>query len=196
MIAIISACGANFASVAFACERLGKQVTLTTDPKVISQASHVILPGVGTAHQAMSQLHKADLVATLRQLTQPVLGICLGMQILFEYSTESEVDCIGIIPGKVEALIKKQNMSLPHMGWNQLAMSHPAVLLNEVDANAYVYYVHGYRAPINEYTVATTEYTEPFAAAVQRDNFYGVQFHPERSGKVGAKILQNFVELT
>ncbi len=196
MIAIISACGANFSSVVFACERLGKEAMLTVDPQRIKKASHVILPGVGTANQSMQQLQQVGLPSVIRSLTQPVLGICLGMQILYEHSSEGDVDCLDIIPGKVRALVKKPGMSLPHMGWNVLHIQNSSGLLAGIEENSYVYYVHGYASKVSEFTLASSDYTETFSAAVQYQNFYGLQFHPERSGPVGAKILKNFLDFS
>lgn len=195
MIAIVTACGANFASVQFALERLGRASVLTTDAEVIQKASAVILPGVGTAQHAMQQLQKLDLITVLKNLQQPVLGICLGMQILHEYSAEGEVACLGILPGQVLPLAKKAGYSLPHMGWNQINFSKAHPLLSGVAPESHVYFVHSYRVGINENTIATTSHSEAFAAIVQYQNFYGIQFHPERSGQVGAKILENFFNM-
>ncbi len=196
MIAIIGGCGANIASVQFALERLGKKSELTTDAAVIQSASHVILPGVGTAKQAMKQLHHLQLVDVIRQLTQPVLGICLGMQILHEYSGEGSVSCLGIVPGKVEIFPESPGMTIPHMGWNQLTINQPqSPLLQNIENESYVYFVHSYAASVTDKTIAMGNYTKPFAAMVHNKNFYGAQFHPERSGRVGAQILQNFLML-
>ncbi|HVV68428.1 MAG TPA: imidazole glycerol phosphate synthase subunit HisH [Gammaproteobacteria bacterium] len=197
MIAIIDACGANFASVEFALKRLGRAVTLTRDKDIIRSASHVILPGVGTASQAMQQLENLQLISVIQQLTQPVLGICLGMQILHAHSAEGDVDCLGLLPGDIKPLPEDQGLPIPHMGWNQLCISHAtSSLLQDIPNNSYVYYVHSYAAPVTEHTLATTQYGAIFTAAVHYKNFYGVQFHPERSGAVGAKILQNFLVLS
>lgn len=197
MIAIIEGCGSNIASIQFALERLGKQSLLTKDPDVIVSASHVILPGVGTANYSMSQLIEYRLVDVIRSLQQPVLGICLGMQLLFQSCAEGDVDCLGLIPGTIQHLPKTIGLTMPHMGWNQLKIKQgQSKLFTGIDENNYVYFVHSYAAPINAYTIATTEHGIAFASAVQKDNFYGVQFHPERSGKIGANIIQKFIELS
>lgn len=200
MIVIINGCGANFASVEYALQRLGKEAIQTSDPEHIQAASHVILPGVGTAAYAMTRLKQLGLIQLLRSLTQPVLGICLGMQLLYEYSEEGDIEGLGILEGKVKLLQKTKNETIPHMGWNQLSIiDHQSSLLEGIlphaEGQAWLYFVHSYAAPVNEYTLAVTEYTRPFAAVSQKQNFYGVQFHPERSGETGAKILNNFLRL-
>ncbi len=196
MIAIVNGCGNNIASVQFALARLGKESVLTTDVNVIQSASHVILPGVSMAKQAMSQLQNLQLIDVIRHLKQPVLGICLGMQILYEFSQEGEVNCLNIVPGKVAALPQKVGLTLPHMGWNKLHIrQNKSVLMQGVAEGSYVYYVHSYAAPLNDYTVAVTQHGVEFSGIVQYKNFHGVQFHPERSGKVGERILQNFLLL-
>jgi glutamine amidotransferase len=196
MIAIINGCGTNFASVQAALERLEKKSILTTDKKIITSASHVILPGVGTANHAMSTLQELDLIEVICALKQPVLGICVGMQILYEYSCEGNVNCLGIFPGKVEPLAQNadDNLVLPHMGWNKVFLSQSqSPLIEGIESESYLYFVHSYAARVNENTLAYTHYGSNFSAIVQKNNFYGVQFHPERSGKTGEKILQNFV---
>ena len=180
MIAIIDSGGANIASVRFALERLGVDAELTADTDVISAAERVILPGVGAAPAAMAQLQAAGLVDCIRSLTQPVLGICLGMQLLFERSEEGDTPLLGLI------------------GWNRLlpqngAEAHP--LLSGIAQGAHVYFVHGFAAPVSDNTVAACDYGGMFTALVARGNFMGAQFHPERSGPVGATILQNFINL-
>lgn len=196
MIAIINGCGTNFASVQSAVERLGKKSILTTDKKIIASSSHVILPGVGTANHAMAKLQELALTDIICELKQPVLGICVGMQILYEYSCEGSVNCLGIFQGKVEPLPQDANLILPHMGWNKLMLTQlQSPLAGGIENESYVYFVHSYAAKINAKTLATTHYGIHFSAMVQNKNFYGVQFHPERSGKIGEKILQNFLEI-
>lgn len=195
MIAIIDGCGANIASVQFACARLGKKAVLTTDPAVIKAASHVILPGVGTAALAMSRLKSLHLTDIIPTLTQPVLGICLGMQLLYEASREGDVPCLGLLQGTVELLPDADGLIVPHMGWNQLQMQpNRSPITAGVETNSYVYFVHSYAAPVSDYTVAATDYGRLFSAIVNKDNFFGMQFHPERSGAVGAILLKNFLE--
>jgi glutamine amidotransferase len=196
MIAIISACGANFNSIQFALKRLGKSSILTNDPDAIRSASHVILPGVGTAHYAMNELHKKRLVEVIRGLQQPVLGICLGMQLLHAFSAEGEVDTLGLMPGHISPLVATSTLTVPHMGWNRLHTTSQSPLLKDICNGSYVYYAHSYAAPIHEKTIATTEYGKRFTAIVQQRNFYGVQFHPERSATSGEILLKNFTELT
>tara|TARA_B100000085_G_scaffold131958_1_gene120242 strand:+ start:631 stop:1227 length:597 start_codon:yes stop_codon:yes gene_type:complete len=198
MIAIIDSGGANIASVTFALERCGATATLTTDAEMIASADKVILPGVGAAPVAMAQLQKAGLVDCIRGLTQPVLGICLGMQLLFERSEEGDTALLGLIPGTVGAFQPAPGLSIPHMGWNRLLPTAGAAanpLLEGIDDGAHVYFVHSYFAPVSGDTVAACRYGADFTALVAHGNFMGAQFHPERSGPIGARILQNFLEL-
>lgn len=197
MIAIIDSGGANIASVRFALERLGVDGKLTADPAVIDAAERVILPGVGAAPAAMAQLERAGLVECIRGLTQPVLGICLGMQLLFERSEEGDTPLLGLIGGTCRAFDPSVGLTVPHMGWNRIIpvgeAAHP--LLTGVEPGSHVYFVHGYSAPVCEDTVASCRYGGDFTALVARGNFMGAQFHPERSGPAGATILANFLEL-
>jgi imidazole glycerol-phosphate synthase subunit HisH len=194
-LAIIDSGGANIASLQFAIERLGVEATLTTDPSKLAAASHVILPGVGAAADCMARLEALNLTDTIRSLRQPLLGICVGMQLLFEGSEEGDVACLGILPGRVRRFPNLAGMPVPHMGWNQLNITRPTPLLTGLTADDYVYYVHSYAAPVSTDTVATTDYSNRFSAAVQRDNVFGVQFHPERSARPGALILANFLKV-
>ena len=198
MIAIIDSGGANIASVQFALERLGTKGVLTDDAETIDRAEKVILPGVGAAPTAMGILSRSGLVACIRALKQPVLGICLGMELLFERSDEGDVELLGLIEGECVAIDPAQGLSVPHMGWNSLrptriGAAHP--LLKGVDAGAHVYFVHGYAVPAGVDTIASYSYGSEYAGLAGRANFMGAQFHPERSGAVGATILENFLGL-
>jgi glutamine amidotransferase len=194
-VAIIDSGGANIASLQFALERLGVSSRLTADPGELRAASRVLLPGVGAAGDAMRRLELLGLVDVIPRLEQPVLGICLGMQLLYESSAEGDVDCLGIVPGRVERFVPAAGLTVPHMGWNQVEPTAPSPLLAGVQGGDYLYFVHSYRAPIGPDSVASCDYGGPFTAVVQRRNFYGTQFHPERSATVGARILANFLEL-
>lgn len=195
MIAIIDSGGANISSILFALQRLGKQAQLTKQAKIIQQSSHVILPGVGAAAAAMKRIRELNLQDVIPKLTQPVLGFCLGMQLLYEYSTENvTTSCLGIIPGTVKK-IAAENLPIPHMGWNQIKISNRQTILKDIADQQYFYFIHSFCAPINKATIATACYGEEFSAACQWNNFYATQFHPERSGQVGAQILKNFLEL-
>jgi glutamine amidotransferase len=195
MLAIVDSGGANIASVRFALERLGVQSELTADPAVIRAAERVILPGVGSASEGMKRLRAKGLVECVRSLTQPVLGVCLGMQLLFEESEEDGgIETLGLIPGKVALLPSSPGITVPHMGWNTLLTGRKPGLLDGVEPEARFYFVHSYAAPVNAFTVASCTHGTPFTAIVQRGNFSGTQFHPERSGPAGARLLQNFVE--
>lgn len=194
-LAIIDSGGANIASLKFAIERLGVDATLTTDPATLRAASHVILPGVGAAADCMARLDALRLPETIRQLQQPLLGICVGMQLLFDASEEGNVACLGIVPGKVQRLPERDGLPVPHMGWNQISATRESPLLAGLKRDDYVYYVHSYAAPVSSDTLATTDYGQSFAAAVQKDNVFGVQFHPERSARAGSAILANFLKL-
>lgn len=194
-LAIIDSGGANIASLQFAVERLGIASDLTTDPQRVRDASHVILPGVGAAADCMGRLRSAGIVDTIRELKQPLLGICVGMQLLFESSEEGNVACIGMLPGRVRHFAQREGLPVPHMGWNQLELQRDSPLLEDIATGDYVYFIHSYAAPTGALTVASTSYGEPFSAVVQHGNVYGAQFHPERSAQVGSRLLRNFVQL-
>ncbi|HTL67549.1 MAG TPA: imidazole glycerol phosphate synthase subunit HisH [Lacunisphaera sp.] len=186
--------GANIASVRFALERLGVHSELTTDPAVIRAADRVILPGVGSAAEGMKRLQARGLVDCVRHLTQPVLGVCLGLQLLFEASEEGPTPTLGLIPGRVALLPGSPGIQVPHMGWNTVDADRRTGLLDGIGPEARFYFVHSFAAPVNEFTLARCAHGTAFAAIVQRANFSGVQFHPERSGPAGARLLRNFVE--
>ena len=202
---------ANLSSVKFAIQRLGFSVTITDDIELIKRADKVIFPGVGSAKHAMANIVEKGLVDTLQNLTQPVLGFCLGMQLMTESSTEglssteeisdakenankNVTKCLGVIPTVVEPLDAKGNR-LPHMGWNTLTqvVNHP--VLEGINVNDYFYFVHSFAAPISEYTIASCQYGTEFSAVIAKDNFIGCQFHPERSSALGSKIIKNFLNL-
>ncbi|MDP2325188.1 MAG: imidazole glycerol phosphate synthase subunit HisH [Gammaproteobacteria bacterium] len=193
-VAIVDGGGANIASLRFALSRLGVDGELTVDSRVIRGASHVILPGVGAARSAMDQLRKTGLAALIPGLTQPVLGICLGLQLLFEKSEEDDSDCLGILPGAVRRFTPAPGRPVPHMGWNQVRPVRDSNLLAEIPDNSYFYFVHSYAAETGLTTIGSTDYGWPFSAAVESGNFLATQFHPERSGPLGAQVLRNFLE--
>jgi glutamine amidotransferase len=193
-VAIIDSGGANIASLRAALSRLGAESVVTSDPGVIQRATRVLLPGVGSAHNAMARLRGAGLDKLIPTLKQPLLGICLGMQILFDTSEEGPANGLAVIPGKVERLQFAPGLPVPHMGWNQLNQTRPDPLLDGISSLDYVYFVHGYAVPAGSWTVATTDYGSQFTAVARRDNFCGTQFHPERSSVVGARILANFLK--
>ena len=192
---IIPSCGANLASLQFALERLGADAPLTQDPARIRAASHVILPGVGAAAPGMARLREAGLVELIQTLTQPVLGICLGMQLLFASSEEDDTRCLGIIDAAVRRFPASPDLPVPQMGWNQLEPVAESALLTDVPKGSYAYFVHSFAAPPGTYARALTTYGVPFAAVVEQRNFFGTQFHPERSSRVGAAILDNFLHI-
>jgi len=192
---IIGCCGANLASLGFAVERLGVEAPITVDPERVRRASHVILPGVGAAEDAMTRLDEAGFTEVIPSLTQPVLGICLGMQLLFAGSDEDRAQCLDIVAAQVTELTPGPGFPVPHMGWNQLELTADSALLGGVTDGEYAYFVHSFAAPVGPYTRATADYGSSFSAVIEQDNFYGTQFHPERSAELGAKILANFFEL-
>lgn len=199
-IVIIDTGCANISSVRFAIERLGYQVTVSGDTAVILAADKLFLPGVGTASEAMKNLDERGLITLIKQIKQPILGICLGMQLLARLSEEntqgqtSHVDCLGICDGQVLKLQNK-GLPLPHMGWNTVRSEKGHVLFKNIPQDSYFYFVHSYGMPVGAYTIGQTDYGQSFSAAIQVDNFYGVQFHPERSSKAGSQIIENFLNL-
>ncbi|MGI9237554.1 MAG: imidazole glycerol phosphate synthase subunit HisH [Woeseiaceae bacterium] len=192
-IAIIDSGGANISSIQFALERLGKTADLTNDAAVIRSAERVLLPGVGAAKDAMSRLHDAKLVEVIRGLKQPVLGICLGMQLLLDGSEEENVDCLGIVPGTAALLPSTPGYPVPNMGWCATTKTSEHSILDDISDDSYFYYLHSYALPVSEFTLATATHASEFSAIVGRDNFLAVQFHPERSSRVGAQLLDNFL---
>jgi imidazole glycerol-phosphate synthase subunit HisH len=192
---VIGGCGANLASLGFALERLGVDAPVTEDPERVLRATHVILPGVGAAADAMERLRHTGFTEVVPRLTQPVLGICLGMQLLFAASEEDDAQCLAIIPGKVRRLRQSAELPVPHMGWNQVVLRGATPLLEDVIDGDYAYFVHSYAAPVGPYTRAVTDYGGEFSAVVEQGNFFGAQFHPERSSRLGARLLQNFLTL-
>jgi imidazole glycerol-phosphate synthase subunit HisH len=192
---IIDSGGANLASLQFAFERLGAKTHVTAEPAQISSASRVILPGVGSAGDAMIRLRKTGIAELLPSLTQPVLGICLGMQLLFARSEEADTDCLGVLPDTVRRLQPAAGRPVPHMGWNQLSPLREDPLLDGITSIDYVYFVHSFAAPVSDVTLATADYGTPLSAIVRRANFWGTQFHPERSARAGARVLANFLRM-
>jgi glutamine amidotransferase len=194
-VVIIDSGGANLASLECALERLGSPARVSADPLEIAAAPRVILPGVGSAADAMRRLHARGLAEGLPRLRQPVLGICLGMQLLFRRSEEGPTDCLGILPETVRHLSATTQRPVPHMGWNQLSDLADDPLLEGLRAGDYVYFVHSYAAPVSATTLARSHYGEEMAAVVRHGNFWGTQFHPERSARCGARLLANFLRL-
>lgn len=199
---------ANLSSVKFAVERLGYQIKVTDDLAQIKAADKVIFPGVGSAKHAMKNIVDKGLVSTLQQLKQPVLGFCLGMQLMTESSTEGNqpstegnqssaesVPCLNLIPTQVSPL-QAQGNRLPHMGWNTLSIIGKHPIFTGINSGDYVYFVHSFAAPVSKYTIASCQYGSEFSAAIAKDNFIGCQFHPERSAAVGSKIIENFLALS
>ena len=193
-VALVDAGGANIGSVQYALQRLGVEALLTGDVAEIRKADRVILPGVSTAGVVMGRLHELGLVETLRTLEAPLLGVCVGMQLLYERSGEGDVECLGLLPGTVSKLPVSPGIRVPHMGWNTLRNLRVSSLTQGINADAYAYFVHSYAAPVTDDCVASSEHGNAFAAIAQRGRVAGAQFHPERSAAVGARLLQNFIE--
>ena len=192
---IVANGGANVASLQFALQRLQVTSAVSADAAEIRAASHVILPGVGAAPDAMERLRRTRLDALIPTLRQPVLGICLGMQLLYEASQEGDARCLGIIPGRATRIAAACDLPVPHMGWNTLEIRRPCALLEGLADGDYAYFVHSYALDVGSATVASAGYGTDFSACVQWRNFYGAQFHPERSAAVGARLLKNFLEI-
>jgi glutamine amidotransferase len=185
----------NTASMMFALERLGADARLTDDVREIAEAERLIVPGVGAAAHAMDRVRALGLTDILATFERPLLGVCLGQQILFERSEEGEAQCLGRIEGEVFHLPSAPDRPVPHMGWNQIARERDDPLLEGVDDGAFVYFVHGYACPVNEASLAVTDYGRRFASVVRKGQVWGCQFHPERSSAPGARILKNFLDL-
>lgn len=194
-VAIIDSGGANIASLSNALNRLGIGSTLTNDARTIKKASHVILPGVGAAVDAMRRLERSNLTAVIANLSQPVLGICLGMQLFARSSEEDGAQCLGIIPNVAEQLQASHQLPVPNMGWCQVHQTEPHKLFSGIADGSYFYFLHSFSLPRDEYTLAIADHSVPFTAVLAYENFFATQFHPERSAKAGAKLLSNFLKL-
>ncbi len=195
-VAIIDSGGANIASLLYAFARLQIDAALTSDAKAIQSADRVLLPGVGAAKNAMTRLSDAGLVDVIRQLTQPVLGICLGMQLLCDGSEEEDVECLGIIPGTAGKLPVAVDFPVPNMGWCATNFRADDPALNGIEDGSFFYYLHSYALPVTQNTIATAEHSNEFSSMTRHNNFLGAQFHPERSSSAGAQLLRNFLEST
>lgn len=196
MVAIVDYKSGNLRSVENALKRLGTEYIVTSNSSGIKAADHVILPGVGDAGQVMRSIEDLGLTETLKSLTQPVLGICIGLQIMCRRSSEGDTECLGIFDADVVKLEADLNagVKIPHIGWSPVGQMR-GPLFNGIQDNAYLYFVHSYAAPTFDGTIAETEHGRKFSAAINSGNFYGVQFHPEKSGEIGAQILANFLAL-
>ena len=194
MIAIVDYKMGNLRSVENALRRLGADFTVTADADVIRRADKVLLPGVGNAAEAMENLRAADLVDVIRSLRQPVLGICVGMQVMCRHSEEGDVDCLGIFDARVKRFVPAPEVKVPHMGWNRIG-NLETKLFKDLDGGSYVYFVHSYYPELCPDTIATATHGVMFSAALKYENFYGTQFHPEKSGDVGERIIANFLQL-
>jgi imidazole glycerol-phosphate synthase subunit HisH len=186
---------ANLASVRFAFARLGLKAAISADPQKLQKAERLVLPGVGAAKAGMDALRAGGLDEMLKAYARPLMGICLGMQLMFEKSREGDTPCLGLLKGEAEALPAAQG-PVPHMGWNTLDLQKPDPLMQGIANGAYVYFVHSFAVRPDKYTLASTTYGMTFCAITRRNNVYGCQFHPERSGAAGAQILRNFLEVS
>jgi imidazole glycerol-phosphate synthase subunit HisH len=194
-VVLVDAGGSNIGSVQAALQRLGVAAEMSADGERIRRATHVILPGVGAAKPGMQRLRNSGLDTVIPKLTQPVLGVCLGMQLLFESSEESDTRCLGVVPGRVSRFSEAESGRVPHMGWNNLQRLAESPLMAGIENGDCAYFVHSYAVPLGLATVATCTYGRTFSAVVAWRNFYGAQFHPERSAAVGARLLSNFLEI-
>jgi len=194
-VAIIDSGGANLASLRYALDRLGARSVVTDDPHIIADAPRVMLPGVGAAADAMRRLRDRGLAELIPQLQAPLLGICLGMQLLFEHSAEGDTPCLGVLAGSITRLTPAPGLPVPHMGWNTLAIRREDPLLANLTERDRLYFVHSFAGPLSGDTLASVNYGSELPAVVRRGNFLGVQFHPERSSTAGARVLRNFLSL-
>jgi glutamine amidotransferase len=196
-IAVIKYNSGNVQSVLYALERLGVDAVLTDDPSLIRAADKVIFPGQGEARTAMNYLQDRKLDLLIKDLKQPLLGVCLGLQLLCEHSEESDTECLGILPVKVKRFTPEdsQEFKVPHVGWNELEQRGTDPLLRNLPSSPFVYYVHSFYAELSEYTIATTHYVHDFSAILRRDNYWAIQAHPEKSSLVGQKLLSNFLSI-
>ena len=193
-VVLVDAGGSNIGSVRYALQRLGMDAELTGDAATIRAADRVILPGVGAAAVCMARLRELNLVDVLRTLDRPLLGVCVGVQLLFAHSEEDDTPCLGLLPGRVRKLHAAPGIRVPHMGWNTLQWRRGGSLVEGIADGDHAYFVHSYAAAVDDDCLCSSEHGQRFAAVVQRGNVAGAQFHPERSGAVGARLLKNFID--
>ena len=198
MIGVINYKAGNITSVCNALDSIGADHIVSDEISQLDKAKKIIIPGVGEAHSAMTSLRELGLIDWLQEVQVPFLGICLGMQVLFTRSDERDTTCLGVIDGTIRRFITNETtekLKIPHMGWNTVELKSENLLFAKIPSGSYFYFVHSYYAPMVNETTATTEYGAYFSSAVRKDNFYGVQFHPEKSGNQGLQILRNFIDL-
>ena len=194
-VAIIDSIGSNLASLKFALDRIKVNFIVTNEVKQISNSSHIILPGVGAARNAMNKLSQHEIIETITTLSQPTLGICLGMQIFMEHSEEDDTSCLGVFGDSCKLFENQENYPVPHMGWNTIELESSSNLSKGINSGTHFYFVHSYYVPLNSQTIASTTYSRKFSSIIQKDNFVGTQFHPEKSGEQGSILLKNFTNL-
>ena len=194
-VAIIDSIGSNLASLKFALDRIKVNFIVTNEVKQISNSSHIILPGVGAARNAMNKLSQHEIIETITTLSQPTLGICLGMQIFMEHSEEDDTSCLGVFGDSCKLFENQENYPVPHIGWNTIELESSSNLSTGINSGTHFYFVHSYYVPLNSQTIASTTYSKKFSSIIQKDNFVGTQFHPEKSGEQGSILLKNFTDL-
>lgn len=194
-VAIIDSIGSNLASLKFALDRIKVNFIVTNEVKQIRNSSHIILPGVGAARNAMNKLSQHEIIETITTLSQPTLGICLGMQIFMEHSEEDDTSCLGVFGDSCKLFENQENYPVPHMGWNTIELESSSNLSKGINSGTHFYFVHSYYVPLNSQTIASTTYSKKFSSIIQKDNFVGTQFHPEKSGEQGSILLKNFTKL-
>ncbi len=194
-VAIIDSIGSNMASLIFALKRIDLKIEVTSDILSLRKASHIILPGVGAAKNAMMRLRQKELINEISNLSKPTLGICLGMQIFMDSSLEDDTECLGLISNICKPFESTKDYPVPHMGWNKVYFNTDSELTKNLPDEEYYYFVHSYYVPFCDETIGITKYPIDFSAVIERDNFFGTQFHPEKSGLPGEKILENFVNI-
>ena len=194
-VAIIDSIGSNLASLKFALDRIKINFIVTNEVTQIRNSSHIILPGVGAAKNAMNKLSQQEIIETITTLSQPTLGICLGMQIFMEHSEEDDTSCLGVFGDSCKLFENQENYPVPHMGWNTIELESSSNLSTGINSGTHFYFVHSYYVPLNSQTIASTTYSRKFSSIIQKDNFVGTQFHPEKSGEQGSILLKNFTNL-
>ena len=194
-VAIIDSIGSNLASLKFALDRIKINFIVTNEVTQIRNSSHIILPGVGAAKNAMNKLSQQEIIETITTLSQPTLGICLGMQIFMEHSEEDDTSCLGVFGDSCKLFENQENYPVPHMGWNTIELESSSNLSTGINSGTHFYFVHSYYVPLNSQTIASTTYSKKFSSIIQKDNFVGTQFHPEKSGEQGSILLKNFTNL-